>query len=145
MYRVRTIWPIITTRTWFSTGKDESLPGNVAQSIIFSFLFTICNYVLNITVVVGNCSVPAPRVFVLLIYNYYFRYRKFNLFSELGFNQTDLAELCTFDTDFGVRFGMFICFDIMFQDPAVRLVRESGVKDIIFSAAWFSELPLLTG
>ncbi|VVC33943.1 Hypothetical protein CINCED_3A002730 [Cinara cedri] len=71
------------------------------------------------------------------------RYRKFNLFIELGFNHTKLSELCTFDTDFGVRFGMFICFDILFQDPAARLVQESGVKDVIFSAAWFSEVPLL--
>lgn len=40
---------------------------------------------------------------------------------------------------------MFICFDILFQDPAARLVREKGVKDIIYSTAWFSEIPLLTG
>lgn len=74
-----------------------------------------------------------------------FRYRKFNLFREYGFNHTHPSELCTFDTDFGVRFGMFICFDILFEDPAVRLIRESGVKDIIFSTAWFSEIPLLAG
>ncbi|CAH1732202.1 vanin-like protein 1 isoform X2 [Aphis gossypii] len=72
------------------------------------------------------------------------RYRKFNLFGELGFNHTRTSELCTFDTDFGVRFGMFICFDILFQDPAARLIRETGVKDVIFSTAWFSEIPLLT-
>jgi len=40
---------------------------------------------------------------------------------------------------------MFICFDILFQDPAARLIRETGVKDVIFSTAWFSEIPLLTG
>lgn len=40
---------------------------------------------------------------------------------------------------------MFICFDIMFEDPAARLVRETGVKDFIFSTAWFSEIPLLAG
>lgn len=74
-----------------------------------------------------------------------FRYRKFNLFRELGFNHTHSSELCTFDTDFGVRFGMFICFDILFQDPAARLIRETGVKDVIFSTAWISEIPLLTG
>lgn len=75
----------------------------------------------------------------------YFRYRKFNLFREFGFNHTNQSELCTFDTDFGVRFGMFICFDILFQDPAARLIRETGVKDVIYSTAWFSEIPLLTG
>ncbi|XP_025418126.1 vanin-like protein 2 isoform X3 [Sipha flava] len=72
------------------------------------------------------------------------RYRKFNLFREFGFNHTQPSELCTFDTDFGVRFGMFICFDIMFEDPAARLIRETGVKDVIYSTAWFSEIPLLT-
>jgi len=74
-----------------------------------------------------------------------FRYRKFNLFREFGFNHTHPSELCTFDTDFGVKFGMFICFDILFEDPAARLVRETGVKDFIFSTAWFSEIPLLVG
>lgn len=130
----------------FRQGRAYHCQVTLPNRLLFAFILsTICNYVLNVTVVMGNRCVPTRRVFILLIYNYYFRYRKFNLFSELGFNHTNLAELCTFDTDFGVRFGMFICFDIMFQDPAVRLVRESGVKDIIFSAAWFSELPLLTG
>ncbi|XP_050528694.1 vanin-like protein 2 isoform X2 [Daktulosphaira vitifoliae] len=72
------------------------------------------------------------------------RYRKYNLFREFGFNSTRSAELCTFDTDFGVRFGMFICFDIMFENPSKRLIQETGVRDVIFSTAWFSELPLLT-
>lgn len=83
-----------------------------------------------------------PPLFVPVRFS---RYRKYNLFREVGFNRTEPSELCTFDTDFGVRFGMFICFDILFQDPAARLVRETGVKDIIFSTAWFSEIPLLAG
>jgi hypothetical protein len=33
----------------------------------------------------------------------------------------------------------------MFEDPAARLIRETGVKDVIYSTAWFSEIPLLTG
>ena len=73
------------------------------------------------------------------------RYRKYNLFSEPGFNVTPTAELSTFDTDFGVRFGMATCFDIYFHDPIVQLVQELGVKDIVFPVAWFSELPFLTG
>jgi predicted amidohydrolase len=73
------------------------------------------------------------------------RYRKYNLFGEAGFDVTPTAELSTFDTDFGVRFGMATCFDIYFHDPIIQLVQEMGVKDIVFPVAWFSELPFLTG
>lgn len=72
------------------------------------------------------------------------RYRKFNLFVEKAFNSTKEPELCSFKTDFGVTFGMFICFDILFNEPSVRLVKDKQVTDIVYSAAWFSELPLLT-
>lgn len=71
------------------------------------------------------------------------RYRKFNLFSEPGINTTVNAELVKFKTDFGVTFGTFICFDLMFDKPALQLV-QSGVTDIAFSTMWFSELPFLT-
>lgn len=59
-------------------------------------------------------------------------------------NITDEPELATFETDFGVTFGTFICFDILFEKPALQLVRE-GVKHIIFPSMWFGELPFLTG
>ncbi|XP_065082258.1 vanin-like protein 1 isoform X2 [Ochlerotatus camptorhynchus] len=71
------------------------------------------------------------------------RYRKFNLFGEAGINVTSWADLTHFETDFGVKFGTFICFDLMFEQPALQLVR-SGVTDFIFSTMWFSELPFLT-
>lgn len=83
---------------------------------------------------------------ILFVFSFmFFRYRKFNLFREGGFNVTHSSELCTFDTDFGVRFGMFICFDILFQNPANLVIQEKGVKDVVYSTAWFSEIPLLTG
>jgi pantetheine hydrolase len=71
------------------------------------------------------------------------RYRKFNLFREGGVNTTLTAELSTFDTDFGVTFGNIICFDVLFLDPAMRLV-QMGVKNFIFPGMWTSELPFLT-
>jgi hypothetical protein len=40
---------------------------------------------------------------------------------------------------------MITCFDIMFQHPAVTLVKFYGVTDIIFPTAWIQELPFLTG
>lgn len=77
---------------------------------------------------------------------YRYRYRKFNLFEEKAFLDTPQeAHLSTFETDFGVTFGMFICFDIMFTEPSIRLVREKHVTDIVYSTAWFSELPFFAG
>lgn len=55
------------------------------------------------------------------------RYRKYNLFGEPGFNVTSEPELSTFRTDFDVTFGQFICFDILFEKPALQLIRDSKV------------------
>nr|XP_018907025.1 PREDICTED: vanin-like protein 2 isoform X2 [Bemisia tabaci]XP_018907026.1 PREDICTED: vanin-like protein 2 isoform X2 [Bemisia tabaci] len=71
------------------------------------------------------------------------RYRKYNLYGEAVSAEKE-ANLSTFETDFNVTFGMMICFDILFGNPAQRLITEKGVSDIIFSSAWFSELPFLT-
>lgn len=48
-----------------------------------------------------------------------------------------------FETDFGVRFGVFICFDILFKSPALDLVSK-GIRDFVYPTFWFSELPYLT-
>jgi len=85
---------------------------------------------------------PTHHINLLLLYC---RYRKFNLFGEAGFSTTPEAEISILDTDFGVKFGIFTCFHLMFEKPAVQLVKEWGVTDIIFPTAWFSELPFLTG
>ncbi|GBP44017.1 Vanin-like protein 2 [Eumeta japonica] len=53
-------------------------------------------------------------------------------------------DLGYFETDFGVRFGHFICFDLMFQVPAVQVVQKLNLTDIVFSTMWFSEIPYLT-
>ncbi|CRK88417.1 CLUMA_CG002189, isoform A [Clunio marinus] len=76
------------------------------------------------------------------------RYRKFNLFGE-EVDTPYKAEIVTFETDFGVKFGTFICFDLMFRWPALEMVRNvennyEGVTDVIFTTMWFSELPFLT-
>lgn len=74
-----------------------------------------------------------------------YRYRKTNLFVEPQFNVTAVPEIVTFDTDFGVKFGTFICFDILFNEPALKLIRQHQITDIVFPTAWFSEAPFLTG
>lgn len=71
------------------------------------------------------------------------KYRKYNLFGENGITRPPRPIATTFTTDFGVTFGHFICFDLMFDQPALDLVNQ-GVRDIIFTANWFSELPFLT-
>nr|XP_018906892.1 PREDICTED: biotinidase-like [Bemisia tabaci] len=73
------------------------------------------------------------------------RYRKSHLFREPEFSAPRPTEISTFKTDFGVTFGMLICFDILFEDPAIRLLQETHVKDIIFTSAWYSKLPFLYG
>ncbi|CAH1403169.1 unnamed protein product [Nezara viridula] len=72
------------------------------------------------------------------------RYRKYNLFSETILNTTSEPEHIYFDSDFGVRFGTFTCFDIIFKEPALTLVQKYNVTDMIITEHWFSELPFLT-
>lgn len=67
------------------------------------------------------------------------KYRKINLFNEPVFVPGNT--IVTFKTDFGVTFGMFICFDIMFKNPALDVLSNPEVTDVVYSAAWFSELP----
>nr|XP_033328835.1 vanin-like protein 1 [Megalopta genalis] len=72
------------------------------------------------------------------------RYRKVNLYGEPQFSTVEPPEIVTFDTDFGVTFGTFICFDILYAIPPLNLTRLKGVTDIVYSTAWFSEAPFLT-
>jgi pantetheine hydrolase len=71
------------------------------------------------------------------------RYRKFNLFVEPHMNSTDEAEISIFETDFGVTFGHFICFDILFRAPALTTI-NLNVSHILYPSMWYSELPFLT-
>ncbi|XP_049640968.1 pantetheinase [Suncus etruscus] len=72
------------------------------------------------------------------------RYHKQNLF--MGEDQFDIpkeTEIVTFNTSFG-KFGIFTCFDILFHDPAVTLVKDHHVDTILFPTAWMNVLPHLT-
>lgn len=71
------------------------------------------------------------------------RYRKFHLFREDFMNVTSVQDVATFETDFGVTFGHFVCFDILFKSPALELIRMD-VKHILYPSMWFSEVPFLT-
>ena len=73
-----------------------------------------------------------------------FRYHKTKLYFEDQFDSPSPPEYSVFETDFGVRFGQFICYDIIFYDPAVELIAH-GLKNIIYTSAWVDELPFLMG
>ncbi|XP_014849690.1 PREDICTED: biotinidase-like [Poecilia mexicana] len=70
------------------------------------------------------------------------RYHKQNLYYEESFDTPPKLELITFDTPFAGKFGLIICFDILFHDPTVALVKM-GVRQLVFPTAWMNELPLL--
>ncbi|KAM8758483.1 biotinidase isoform 1-T1 [Rhynchonycteris naso] len=71
------------------------------------------------------------------------RYRKHNLYFEAAFDAPVQVDYTVFDTPFAGRFGIFTCFDILFFQPAVGLLRDAEVKHIVFPAAWMNQLPLL--
>ena len=76
------------------------------------------------------------------------KYHKTHLFPEdlLYFDRPPSPEMAYFDTSFGVRFGMFICFDIFFQFPSVALVQELGITHFVYSTYWVNTgtVPLIT-
>lgn len=74
--------------------------------------------------------------------NFIKRYRKYNLFIEI-FDHPPALEEVHFDTPFG-RFGLFTCFDIIFERPAVDLVEKHKVDTILFPTWWYDEAPILT-
>ncbi|XP_078123845.1 biotinidase-like [Sander vitreus] len=71
------------------------------------------------------------------------RYHKNNLFLfEPHFDTPPQPEIITFDTPFAGRFGLMICFDILFHKPTVALV-EKGVRQLVYPTAWINMLPLM--
>lgn len=72
------------------------------------------------------------------------RYRKQNLYFEYAFDTPPEIDYTTFDTPFAGKFGIFTCFDILFYEPAVKLVKQHNVKQIAYPTAWMNQLPLLS-
>lgn len=70
------------------------------------------------------------------------RYRKFNLYNESYVTKPEKAIPTTFETDFGVTFGHFICFDIVFDNPALKLTEDLKISDILYPSHWPSSKPL---
>ncbi|XP_053121395.1 biotinidase [Hemicordylus capensis] len=72
------------------------------------------------------------------------RYRKQNLYFEDAFDTPSEKDYTVFDTPFAGRFGIFTCFDILFYEPAVHLIKQYNVKQIAYPTAWMNQLPLLS-
>ncbi|XP_064467664.1 pantetheinase-like [Ornithodoros turicata] len=68
------------------------------------------------------------------------RYHKNHLFGERRFHEPNPPEFAVFETDFGAKVGMFICFDVLFKE-ASELVTKYKVDLAIMSTLWFDELP----
>ncbi|XP_014285791.1 vanin-like protein 3 isoform X2 [Halyomorpha halys] len=69
------------------------------------------------------------------------KYRKFNLYYE-KVNTTKVPDIAIFETDFCVRFGVFICADIFHKEPALTLVNEKNITDFIYPNWFYAELQL---
>ena len=70
------------------------------------------------------------------------KYHKIHLYAgeALMFDFPPNVEVVTFKVSFGVTFGIFTCYDILFCDPPFKLIQE-GVKNIIFPTYWGNEFP----
>ncbi|KAL6053728.1 Symplectin/biotinidase-like protein 1 [Balamuthia mandrillaris] len=91
---------------------------------------------------------PTPRLYNTLVAlshegELLAKYHKTNLFFEPQWQPGD-GEPVYFDTWFGVRFGMLICFDLMFAKPQAALLRTNAITDIVFSSWWVNYPPLIT-
>jgi pantetheine hydrolase len=62
------------------------------------------------------------------------------------FNEPKLApglanQTVTFATDFGVNFGLFTCFDILYWNPSRTVLANGAVRDVVYPTSWFSTTP----
>ena len=71
-------------------------------------------------------------------------YHKYNLYGseKIKLTKPDYPMAVEFETDFGIRVGLLICFDINFLEPVNHL---DDVDVIAYPVAWTDELPFLTG
>ncbi|KAF7661731.1 hypothetical protein LDENG_00253210 [Lucifuga dentata] len=70
------------------------------------------------------------------------RYHKNNPYFENAFDKPPQPEIIIFDTPFAGRFGVLICFDLLFQEPTITLV-DRGVRQLVYPTAWMNQIPLL--
>lgn len=75
--------------------------------------------------------------------NFIAKYHKYHLYGEHQFDKPPKPETVVFDTPFG-RFGLFTCFDVLFEKPAVELIRDLKIANIVFPTDWNDVMPYLS-
>ena len=70
------------------------------------------------------------------------KYHKINLFYEFHYDIPPIPKSVSFNTPFG-KFGAMVCFDILFKNPAIELLKSHEVRNIVFPTAWMDALPIL--
>jgi predicted amidohydrolase len=65
------------------------------------------------------------------------KYHKINLFGseQIYFNPGKPSGCVSFVTSFGVEFGLFTCYDLLFTNPSNCLLAK-GIKNYVFPTAW---------
>jgi predicted amidohydrolase len=53
---------------------------------------------------------------------------------KVAYDQPAEPSQVTYKSSFGVEFGLFICFDIMFEDPA-KVLRQNGISHFLYAVA----------
>jgi len=66
------------------------------------------------------------------------KYHKMHPFLIQTFDTPTDKEVVTFETSFGVTFGLFICRDLLHSEPQTSILRERGVTQIAYSVYFFS-------
>lgn len=61
-------------------------------------------------------------------------YRKTHVFFHGCFDEPSHTEVVFFLSSFGVHFGIFTCYDILFEQPA-RTLLDKGIKHFLYSAS----------
>ena len=70
------------------------------------------------------------------------KYHKVHLYGveSIYYNPGNSTSCVSFNTYFGVTFGIFTCFDLLYKEPPLCLVNK-GIRNIIFPTAWGSVYP----
>uniref|UniRef100_T1ITK1 CN hydrolase domain-containing protein n=1 Tax=Strigamia maritima TaxID=126957 RepID=T1ITK1_STRMM len=71
------------------------------------------------------------------------KYHKKHLFMEPYINPSNKLDYTIIDIGF-TKVACVICYDIVHREPIITLIKEKGVKNIIFSTAWINILPFIT-
>eukprot|EP01012_Entosiphon_sulcatum_P026617 TRINITY_DN32087_c0_g1_i1.p1 TRINITY_DN32087_c0_g1~~TRINITY_DN32087_c0_g1_i1.p1 ORF type:complete len:492 (-),score=76.57 TRINITY_DN32087_c0_g1_i1:49-1503(-) len=70
-------------------------------------------------------------------------WKKHIMFTLTGvFDTPTVAQTSWFQSSFGVKFGVFVCFDILWNDTTAPLL-NLGIKDFLFPTSWNNNPPLL--